>query len=170
MALHEEVNDKSLALAARVGKITADEIRKAIDKMLADQKTRQGNAKSVAKAGKTPELRRGKQTMKQLSAHNDGLSSVELKDPNLRLLYREMKRHNVDFAPMKDGKGKYTLFFKGKDADAITHAFRSYTQKVTQRANRQTVRKTLAAAKQAAKTLNAGRDKVRNKDKGARDI
>jgi phage-related protein len=172
MALHEEVNDKSLALAARVGKITADELRKAIDKLLADMKTRQSNKNVTKTTGKdkTPELKRGKQTMKQLSKHHDGLSSVELTDPNLRLLYREMKRHNVDFAPMKDGKGKYTLFFKGKDADAITHAFQKYTQKITNRENKQTIGKTLSAAKEAAKSLNKGRDKVKNRDKGARDI
>jgi len=54
---------------------------------------------------------------------------VELKHPDLRLLHRTMKKHNVDFAAVKDGKGKYTLFFKGKDADSVTHAFKQYTQK-----------------------------------------
>jgi hypothetical protein len=40
-----------------------------------------------------------------------------------------MKQNGVDFAPVKDGKGKYTLFFKGRDADALTHAFTQYTKK-----------------------------------------
>jgi hypothetical protein len=173
MAFHEEINDKSFALGARIGKATADELRKMVDKILADLKSGKystTNIKQSLTGDKTPELKRGKQTMKQLAAHNDGLSSIELKDPQLRLLYREMKRHNVDFSPMKDGKGKYTLFFKGKDADALTHAFQSYTKKVTTRANKQTIRKELTAAKAAAKTLNAGRDKVKNLNKGARDI
>jgi hypothetical protein len=170
MAMHEEVNDKSISLAVRVGKVTAAELKKAVEKLLAELTEQKSTVKTATKTDKTPEVKHGKQTLQQLSKHHDGLSTVELTDPNLRFLYREMKRHNVDFAPVKDGKGKYTLFFKGKDADALTHAFQQYTQKVTQKAKKQTIGKELSAAKAAAKTLNAGRDKVKNRDKGARDI
>ena len=181
MAFHEEVNDKTIALAARVGKITADALRKALDKLLAELKTEQGifddafqtmnseNSENTEKPNKTPEFKTGKQTLKQLSRHNDGLSTVELKSPNLRLLHQTMKRHNVDFACVKDGKGKYTLFFKGRDADTITHAFKQYTQKVIKRSKGQSINKTLTAAKEMAQTLNAGRDKAKNRDKGAMD-
>jgi predicted DNA-binding protein len=166
--LHDEINEKAINLATRVGKLTADEIKKALEKILADMKNPQGKNKSVAKGNKTPELKRGKQTLKQLSKQNAGLSSVELKNPNLRLLNSTMKQHGVDFAAVKDGKGKYTLFFKGKDADTLTHAFKQYTGKLTQRANRPSIKKTLSAMKQKAQSLNAGRDKVKNRDKGAR--
>ena len=182
MAFHEEINDKTISLAVRVGKITAAELRKALDKLLAEMKSGQAELENATedlkstkflnndKAEKTPELKRGRQTLKQLSRHNDGLSTVELKDPNLRLLYQTMKRHNIDFASVKDGKGKYTLFFKGRDADTITHAFKQYTQKVIKRSKGQSINKTLTAAKEMAQTLNAGRDKAKNRDKGARDI
>jgi hypothetical protein len=81
-----------------------------------------------------------------------------------------MKENGVDFAPVKGGNGKYTLFFKGRDADALTRAFSKYTQKVTERAARPSIRGTLAAMKQAAKALNDSRDKVKNLDKGERGI
>lgn len=127
------------------------------------------NIKKAFTGEKSTEPKHGKQTLKQLSKQGDGLSTVELKDPNLRLLYRHMKKHNVDFAAVKDGKGKYTLFFKGKDADSVTHAFKQYTQKLVKQANRKpSIGKTLAAAKAAAQALNAGRDKVKNKYRGAR--
>lgn len=161
--MNEEINEKSLNLAVRVGQLTADELKKAIEKLLADLKNGEYPGK------KTPELKRGKMTLKQLSKHHDGLSTVELKDPNLRLLYRAMKKHNVDFAAVKDGKGKYTLFFKGKDADSITHAFKQYTQKLVKLNKGQSIGKTLAAAKQAAQALNNQRGKVKNKDRGAQD-
>lgn len=171
--MNEEINEKSLNLAVRVGQLTADELKKAIEKLLADLKNGEYPGKSIVernKSGKkTPELKRGKMTLKQLSKHHDGLSTVELKDPNLRLLYRAMKKHNVDFAAVKDGKGKYTLFFKGKDADSITHAFKQYTQKLVKLNKGQSIGKTLAAAKQAAQALNNQRGKVKNKDRGAQD-
>lgn len=171
--MQDEISEKSLNLAARIGKLTADEIKKAVEKLLSDLKQDKYSTKTkTAQKHKTnPELKHGKQTLKQLSKHNDGLSTMELTDPNLRFLYREMKRHNVDFAAVKDGKGKYTLFFKGKDADSITHAFNRYMAKTVARANRKPpIQKLLAAAKAAAKALEAGRDKVKNRSRGARDI
>ena len=175
MAFHEEVNDKAISLATRVGKISAGELRKALGKLIAELKKGEKAATNTVQnmnndiAGKTSEPQRGKQTLKQLSRDNGGLSTVELKDPNLRLLNQTMKRHNVDFACVKDGKGKYTLFFKGRDADTITHAFQQYTQKVIKRARGGSINKTLTAAKEMAQNLNAGRDKVKDRDKGAMD-
>jgi hypothetical protein len=166
--MQDAINEKSFALAARVGKATAAEINKAMQKLLAELKSGMGTTKAKAKA-KSSELKHGKQTMKQLSKHNAGLSSIELKDPNLRLLYHTMKENGVDFAPAKDGKGKVTLFFKGRDADALTHAFSQYTQKVTAMEKKPSIRATLTAMKQKSQTLNAGRDKVKNLNKGARE-
>ena len=163
MALHEEVNDKSVSLAVRVGTLAAGEIRKAMDNALADwKKGRQ--SKNTPK--RTESVKHGKQTLKQLSKQNAGLSSVELKTPDLRLLYGAMKRNSVDFACVKDGKGKYTLFFKGRDADAIKRGFQQYTRKLTTR--KASISKVLMAMKELAKTLNDGIEKVKNRSRGAR--
>jgi len=168
--LNDEINEKSLNLAVRVGQLSIDEIKKAIDKLISDLQNNKYSTKNIT-GEKTQELKHGKMTLKQLSKHNDGLSTVEMTDPNLRLLYRSMKQHNIDFAAVRDGKGKYTLFFKGKDADSMTHAFKQYTQKIVKHAHvKPSIRKTLAAAKAAAKALTNGRDKVKNRTKGARDI
>ena len=161
--LQEEINNKSFSLGARVGKVTAAELKKVLEKLIAELQA--GKAKSRVQKSELPH---GKMTMKELSKHNAGLSSIELKDPDLRLLYQTMKQNGVDFAPVKDGKGKYTLFFKGRDADALTHAFQQYTAKLTDREKKPSINATLAAMKEAAAKLNIGRDKVKNKDKGAR--
>jgi hypothetical protein len=166
--VQDTINEKSFTLGARVGRITADELEKAVDKLLAElEKGKQNNLNPLAKSG---ELKHGKMTMKELAKHNAGLSSIELKDPNLRLLNKTMKQNGVDFSPVKDGKGHYTLFFKGRDADALTHAFSQYTKKVTERAVKPSIGATLTAMKDAAKTLADSRDKVKNLDKGAREI
>jgi hypothetical protein len=167
--MQDEMSEKSLTLGMRVGKTTARELQRAICKMLIILKAQTGKTINSI-AAKDSEIKHGKQTMKQLARQNAGLSSIELKDPNLRLLYQTMKQNGVDFAPVKDGNGKYTLFFKGRDADALTHAFSKYTQKVTMMEKKPSIRSTLAALKQKAQTLNAGRDRVKNLDKGAREI
>ena len=158
--LHEEVSKESMQLGAKIGKLTAEEIRKAIDKLLAELKARTQHT--------TPTVAHGKQSLKALSAQNAGLSSIELNNPHLRQLNREMKRCGIDFAPVKTGKGEYLLFFKGRDADAMTHAFNEYTKKIVKQAEKPSLRKMLAAFKEKAAELNAGRDKVKNMDKGAR--
>ena len=65
----------------------------------------------------------------------------------------------------------YILFFKGKDADTVTHAFKQYAQKLVKldkSIGSPSIAKDLAAAKELAQALNAGRDKVKDKDRGAR--
>jgi hypothetical protein len=155
--LHEEVNSQTVNLCARVGKVTADELRRAMMKIISDFEAK--------KQGKTPELKHGKQTMRQLAAHNAGLNSIELTSPNLRLLKRIMEKNGVDFSTVRDGKGKYLLFFKGRDTDALTHAFNQYTKAVVKQSGKSTIQKRLSKAKERAKTINA--DKVKNRDKGA---
>lgn len=170
--MQDEINEKAINLAVRVGKLTAAELKKALEKLITELEKGMNQAVTPekTKAPQEPKLKRGKQTLKQLQKHNDGLSTIELKDPELRRLYRAMKKDNIDFAAVKDGKGKYTLFFKGKDADTMTHAFKRYTEKVVKRREKQSIRAELKAARAAAKALNAGRDKVKNRSKGARDI
>ena len=160
--MQDEINEKVIGIIAQAGKLTADVVQQAIQKTLAELQ------KSGQQLNKTSTVRHGEQTMKQLAAQNAGLSSVELTDPKLQLLKRELKKSGVDFSPVKAGKGKYVLFFKGRDADAITHAFNQYSQKVVKQAQKPSIRKLLSSMKDAAAKLNAQRDKVKNKDRGAR--
>jgi hypothetical protein len=167
--MQEEINEKSMSLGARVAEITAEELKKAVDKLTAALKSEAGKTMGAI-TGKASDIKHGKQTMRSLAKHNAGLSSIELKDPNLRLLNKIMRQNGVDFSPVKDGKGRYTLFFKGRDADALTHAFSQYTKRVTERAAKPSIGATLAAMKQAAKALAESRDKVKNLDKGERAL
>ena len=91
---------------------------------------------------------------------------MELKDPNLRQLNREMKKAGIDFAPVKTGKGEYLLFFKGRDADVMTHAFNQYTKKLVKQAEKPSIRKVLSDFKEKAAAMNAQRAVTKNKDKG----
>jgi len=165
--INEELTQKECNLATRVASMAYQEIRKAIDKLLADLSQRKNQTNSIP--GKATEVKSGKMTLKELQKQGDGLATVELKDPHLRTLKSTLKKHGVDFSAVKDGKGKYTLFFKGKDADTVTHALKQYTQKIIKvDKNKPSIKNTLDEAKKAAQDLNTGRDKVQKKDRGAR--
>lgn len=167
--MQEEIVSKSVEIGFRVTNLSLDLILKGIDMITKELEKGKGETPEQPGKAKAPELKHGKQTLKQLHKHNDGLSTVELTDPNLRQLHRAMKKEDIDFSVVKDGKGKYTLFFKGKNADEMTHAFKKYTAQVTKIADKKAVRQELREAKAAAKALSAERDKVKNRSKGARD-
>jgi chaperonin cofactor prefoldin len=169
--INEELVGKSVEVGCRVSQLSLDLILKALDYLGKKLEGNQDNTHDTPTAehdGAEPKLKEGKQTLKELHKHNDGLSTIELTDPNLRDLYKEMKKSDIDFSVVKDGKGKYTLFFKGKNADEMTNAFKKYTEKTMAKADKKAIRAELKEAKAAAKELNKGRDKVKNVSRGAR--
>ena len=190
--INEDMTERELNLAVRVGNTAAEELRKALEKLIAKLEQlkhsngSQGQSKDLSNnpsnnqsshstqsqsysSNKNSELRHGKQTLKQLHQHNEGLSSVELKSPNLRKLRQSMKKYDIDFACVKDGRDKYTLFFKGKNAEEMTHAFKRYTGQMVKTADKKAIKADLKEAKAQARLLDNGRDKVKDRSKGVRD-
>jgi hypothetical protein len=191
--INEELVSKSAEVGFRISNLTLDLILKGLDALIKGLEKKDEKPLDVGKdAPKEPELKSGKQTLKQLHKHNEGLAAIELKDPNLRELQKSMKKADIDFSCVKDGKGSYTLFFKGKNAEEMTSAFKKYTEKMVVRADiqagkktvrddkqakrtaareeKQSIRAELKEAKAAAKALDKGKSKVKNKSKGAIDI
>lgn len=77
---------------------------------------------------KTPH---GRQTVKKLMNHGEATSSLPVESP--RQFDKVARRWNVDYAFYKNGDGKYLLFFKSKQADAITACFGQYSRLVLDR-------------------------------------
>ena len=77
--------------------------------------------------------------MKQLIGQNQGVSNIEINDPSIRDFERIARKYGVDYAVKKDRSAsppKYLIFFKARDADALTAAFSEYTQKKVKKADR----------------------------------
>ena len=120
--MQEEVTRKTVALSVETGKMTAHVLQKAMKKVLED----------MAKAKNQHRLHHGKQTLKQLMKHNTGVSNIEITDQNIRVFSSTAKKYGLDFALKKDTSGEHTrylVFFKGRDADVITVAFREFSAK-----------------------------------------
>ena len=155
--MQDEINEKVVALSVKGAKLTAEMLQKAIKAMLAQAKKQQE---------KQPH---GKQTLKQLAKQNAGLSNIEITEGNIKAFEQTAKKYGIDFALKKDSTEtppRYLVFFKGRDADALTAAFREYTAKEVKRASQDkpSVLEQLRALK--AKVLSLTPDKARNKDKG----
>lgn len=157
--MQDEVNEKTVALSIKAVKLTAALLQAAIKKMLAEGK------KQLDKQA-TPH---GKQTLKQLMKQNAGVSNIEITDSNIKAFESTAKKYGVDFALKKDATEtppRYLVFFKGKDADVLTAAFKEFSAKKLTQEQKPSIRKALAAFKEKAKLLNANREKVKNKDRG----
>ena len=157
--MQDEVNEKTVALSIKAVKLTAALLQAAIKKMLAEGK------KQLDKQA-TPH---GRQTLKQLMKQNAGVSNIEITDSNIKAFESTAKKYGVDFALKKDATEtppRYLVFFKGRDADVLTAAFKEFSAKKLTQEQKPSIRKALAAFKEKAKLLNANREKVKNKDRG----
>ena len=74
----------------------------------------------------------GKQTVKELIGQNQGVSNIEITEKNIKGFDRVARKYGVDYAVKKDTSGeipKYLVFFKARDADALTAAFTEFASK-----------------------------------------
>lgn len=156
--MQEEVTQKVIALSVKVGKGTAKLTEQALQKAIR-QFLKQYQKNSVP---------HGKQTLRQLAKQNAGISNIEITNDNIKAFESTAKKYGIDFSlkKVKGDQPRYLVFFKGRDADAMTAAFREFSAKKLKRDKKPGVRKALAAAKEKSKQLNQSREKVKNKDRG----
>ena len=159
--MQEEVTGKSVALIIDGAKMTEQVLEKALQKFLEAQKN------------KSQTIHRGKQTLKQLAGQNAGLANIEISDRNIKAFTHVAKKYHVDFALKKDTTAeqpRYLVFFKSRDADAITAAFQEFASRKMGRDEKPSIRERLAQAREQAarkvehRTLD--REKVKVKERG----
>lgn len=156
--MQDEINEKTVAISIKATKLTAQTLQKALKLFLAQMKKQHDKNK----------IPHGKQTLKQLARQNAGLSNIEITEGNIKEFESTAKKYGVDFALKKDSTEnppRYLVFFKSRDADALTEAFREFSAKKLQRDKKPSIRKLLSKLKEAAQSRNAQRDKVKDKDK-----
>ena len=154
--MQEEVTQKVIALSIKMGKGTAKLTEQALQKAI---------KKFLEQKNAPPH---GKQTMRQLMKQNAGVSNIENTNDNIKALESTAKKYGIDFS-LKKVKGeqpRYLVFFKSRDADAMTAAFQEFSARRLNREKKPSIRKALAAAKDKAKQLNEARDKVKKIDRG----
>ena len=128
------------------------------------------NAYLDAQKNKKPKIYRGKQSLKHLARQNAGLANIEISDKNIKAFTQVAKKYHVDFALKKDTtaeKPRYLVFFKSRDADAITAAFQEFTARKVLR--KPSIRKRLAQAMAQTRQKEPrqlDREKVKTKDRG----
>lgn len=146
-----QVGMKVIALSVRAGKMTGEALKKAMLEFLNGNKTVQGE-----------------QTIAQLMKQNTGLTNIEVTDGNIKSFERTAKKYGIDFALKKDATQsppKYLVFFKARDVDVMTAAFKEYSAKEMVKSKKPSIRKTLAKALAQVRGQKQ-RERAKTKDRG----
>ena len=134
--MQEEVENRTLTLVVSGTKFTGRLFKAAISKYMAHRREKKLEKQRSRDSPVTP---KGKQTVKQLIGQNQGVSNIEINDPSIRDFERIARKYGVDYAVKKDRSTslpKYLIFFKARDADALTAAFTEYTGKKVKKAEK----------------------------------
>ena len=161
--MQEEVSTKIVAIAIRGGKISAEVLEKALKKFVQELEKAQ-------KTASKPKTYRGKQTVKHLVSQNAAISNIEVTDGNIKSFDRTAKKYGIDYALKKDTSElppRYIVFFKGRDVDVMTQAFKEFSSKTVKRQEKPSLRQQLSKQIQKAKeNKHREKEKVNTKERG----
>ncbi len=119
--MQEEVEMRAVTLSITTAKFTGNLLKTAIAKVLRESQN------------KNSSIKHGRMSVKELTSRDAGASSMEVTNLRVRSFDKVARKYGVDYAIYKDKSGgeksKYLIFFKGRDADAVTAAFNEYAAK-----------------------------------------
>ena len=127
--MQDEVNTKVVAIMIKGGKISAEVLKKALDKFVQE-------IEKAQKQMQQPKTYRGKQSIKHLMSQN----AVE--------------------------PPSYLVFFKGRDVDVMTAAFKEFSAKTVKQKEQPSIRHKLDQEKAQSKAQHKEKVKVKTKDRG----
>lgn len=167
--MQEDINNRTASLVIQTTKLTARTFKRLLEKALAEMKEQQRTARQK-QAAKGPKTYKGKQTVKQLVGQGAGVQNIEVTDKNIKGFERTARKYGVDFAVKRDNNAtppKYLVFFKAKDADALTAAFTDFTAKRVKQQSKPSILAQLSKFKELVKGTIS---KERHHDKGERAL
>lgn len=151
--MQEYLNERTISVCIKGGRISAGILKKALLKVL--KELEKSSSKSVARKPSAKDIPvRGKQTLKDLTGQKDKLANIQVTSQNIGSFDRAARKYDIDYALKKDKSVSppvYYVFFKAKDVDVMTAAFKEYTNRTAKKKARPSVCQKLAKAMQVVK-------------------
>ncbi len=163
--MQEEVTNRTVNLVISTTRLTGRALLSAFRKFLQEynQQVAKVKATIAANADKKPV---GEQTIEQLIGQNQGATNIEIEKTDLKPFKKILDKYGVDYAITKDASQtppRFLVFFKARDGDALTAAFKEYSATLMKKQERPSVLKELARLKELVAALPK---KVKEKTKG----
>ena len=149
--MQEDLEQRTVSVSIQAAKLSGRVLRAAITAVL--QKMEQ--ERTMPKVGRN--------SMKRLTYKDPGANTIEVSG-RIRSFERYARKYGINYALKKDKSKEppvYLVFFKGRDQDALNAAFREFSQKQIQKANKPSIHKRLAAYR--AMMPKKTKDKVKNR-------
>ena len=157
--MQEEIENRTVNLAISTTKLTARGIIRLAAKGLAYIKRK---SREAALKNEKPD---GRQTIQQLIGQNQGVTNIDISQTDLKGFEKYARKYGGDYAITKDKSvfpPKYLVFFKARDADAMTAAFNAYSAEVLAKSKRPSTLSKLHKLIDAVKSIPT---KVTSRDK-----
>ena len=154
--MQEEVTQKTIALVIKTAKLDANVLKAAMRMYLNHRRQKAQKA-------------HGKTSVKKLVGEGVGVSSIEVTDGNIKSFERTANKYGLDFALKKDVSVEppsYLVFFKGRDVDVMTAAFKEFSAKTVKQKEQPSIRHKLDQEKAQSKAQHKEKVKVKTKDRG----
>jgi len=150
--MQEEVSEKTIALIIKGTKLTGQGLAKAMSLYLRHRQ-------------KVKAMHHGKMKVKKLLGMDQGVSMIDVGEDGYRDFGQYAKKYNIDFALEKDTDSdppKFICYFKGRDADVISLAFKKYVSDKENNRVKPSIRTKLEQFKQKSKDLAEKLDKTKH--------
>lgn len=152
--MQEDLEQRTVSVSIQAAKLSGRVLRSAVAAVL----------RKMEQERTTPKV--GRNSMKRLSGRDGGANTIEVTG-RIRSFERIARKREVRYHIEKElgtAPPKWTVYFKANQADALTAAFKEYTQRDLARSARPSLLSQLHKFKELAQAL--GRDRVKNKEHG----
>ncbi len=177
--MQEEVENRTVNIVAMTTRLTARSMIDGLRKYMNEQSQMKRHARQKKQDVKLESKYRqkerrkvegphGKQTVKQLIRHSNGLKQIPIQEESLKEFEKVLNRYGVDFAVMKENRAKsprFLMFFKAKDEEVLKSVLADCTRKQMEKSTdkRPSVLKLLSVMKEKV-TAAPRKDRMREKD------
>ena len=96
------------------------------------------------------------------------MTNTEVSEGNIKAFERVARKYGIDFALKKDKScqpPKYYVFFKARDMDAMTMAFKEFVATNERKRNQPSIKKMLKHFKDISQKRNREREKTKTKER-----
>ena len=161
--MQEEVENRTVNLAISTTKLTGRSLVNAFRAYLNHRRNVKARKASIHD---THIL--GEQTIDQLLGQNQGATNIEIEKTEIAGFKRILNKYGVDYAITIDRSQeppRYLVFFKARDGDALTAAFKEYSAAMAKKAERPSMLELLAKMKVLVASLpRKVREKAQERD------
>ena len=143
--MQEEVENRTVNLAISTTKLTGRSLVNAFRAYMNHRR----NVKARKAAIQDTHIV-GEQTIDQLLGQNQGATNIEIEKTEIAGFKRILNKYGVDYAITNDRSQeppRYLVFFKARDGDALTAAFKEYSAAMAKKAERPSMLELLAKMK-----------------------